>query len=127
VSRILIADDEPHIRKLVSFTLGNRGYEVVEAADGGEAYERAKAEAPDIILLDVMMPVMTGYDVLEKLKADPVTRDIPVVMLSAKSQQTEVQAGLSKGAQEYICKPFTPKDLVQRVTELIGGSGGGTP
>lgn len=127
MSRILIADDEPHIRKLVSFTLGNRGYEVVEAADGGEAYERAKAEAPDIILLDVMMPVMTGYDVLEKLKADPVTRDIPVVMLSAKSQQTEVQAGLSKGAQEYICKPFTPKDLVQRVTELIGGSGGGTP
>ena len=126
MSRILIADDEPHIRKLVSFTLGNRGYEVVEAADGGEAYERAKAEAPDIILLDVMMPVMTGYDVLEKLKADPVTRDIPVVMLSAKSQQTEVQAGLSKGAQEYICKPFTPKDLVQRVTELIGGSGGGT-
>jgi len=126
VSRILIADDEPHIRKLVSFTLGNRGYEVVEAADGGEAYERAKAEAPDIILLDVMMPVMTGYDVLEKLKADPVTRDIPVVMLSAKSQQTEVQAGLSKGAQEYICKPFTPKDLVQRVAELIGGSGGGT-
>ncbi|MHB8761429.1 MAG: response regulator transcription factor [Coriobacteriia bacterium] len=126
MSRILIADDEPHIRKLVSFTLGNRGYEVVEAADGGEAYERAKAEAPDIILLDVMMPVMTGYDVLEKLKADPVTRDIPVVMLSAKSQQTEVQAGLSKGAQEYICKPFTPKDLVQRVAELIGGSGGGT-
>ena len=127
MSRILIADDEPHIRKLVSFALGNRGYEVVEAADGGEAYERAKAEAPDIILLDVMMPVMTGYDVLEKLKADPVTRDIPVVMLSAKSQQTEVQAGLSKGAQEYICKPFTPKDLVQRVAELIGGSGGGTP
>ncbi|MHB1324333.1 MAG: response regulator transcription factor [Coriobacteriia bacterium] len=125
MSRILIADDEPHIRKLVSFTLGNRGYEVVEAADGGEAYERAKAEAPDIILLDVMMPVMTGYDVLEKLKADPVTRDIPVVMLSAKSQQTEVQAGLSKGAQEYICKPFTPKDLVQRVAELIGGSGEG--
>lgn len=120
MTRILIADDEPHIRKLVSFTLGNRGYEVLEAVDGGEAYEKACAESPDIVLLDVMMPVMTGYDVLEKLKANPLTQDIPVVMLSAKSQQTEVQAGLAKGAQEYICKPFTPKDLVQRVAEILG-------
>jgi CheY-like chemotaxis protein len=121
VTRILIADDEPHIRKLVSFTLGNKGYEIIEATDGGEAYDMACAERPDLVLLDVMMPVMTGYDVLAKLKSDPATAEIPVVMLSAKSQQTEVQAGLSGGACEYICKPFTPKDLVQRVAELIGG------
>lgn len=123
MTRILVADDEPHIRKLVSFTLGNRGYDVVEACDGGEAFERACAESPDIVLLDVMMPVMTGYEVLEKLKADDRTKEIPVVMLSAKSQQTEVQAGLARGAQEYICKPFTPKDLVQRIAEILGTHG----
>ena len=125
MSRVLIADDEPHIRRLVCFTLGNKGFEVLEATDGGEAYDRAREELPDIVLLDVMMPIMTGYEVLEKLKADPLTRDIPVVMLSAKSQQTEVQAGLAGGACEYICKPFTPKDLVQRVAEILGAQGEG--
>lgn len=125
MTRVLIADDEPHIRKLVSFTLGNHGYEVLEATDGGEAYERACAEQPDLVLLDVMMPVMTGYDVLSKLKANSATEHIPVVMLSAKSQQAEVQEGLAHGAQEYICKPFTPKDLVQRVAEILGAAGEG--
>jgi len=104
MTRILVADDEPHIRKLVSFTLGNRGYEVIEAVDGGEAVEIAIREVPDLILLDVMMPVMT---------------DVPVIMLSAKSQRTEVEEGLSRGANEYICKPFTPKDLVSRVAEML--------
>jgi len=120
VSRILIADDEPHIRKLVSFSLTNRGYEVLEAVDGGEALAIARAETPDLILLDVMMPVMTGYEVLNKLKADPVTEPIPVIMLSAKSQRTEVEEGLACGAREYICKPFTPKDLAGRVGEILG-------
>ena len=126
MSRILVADDEPHIRKLVSFTLGNRGYEVVEACDGGEAVRLAGEMMPDLILLDVMMPVMTGYDALRTLKADPATMEIPVVMLSAKSQKTEVEEGLACGAREYICKPFTPKDLVQRVGELLGDPGEGT-
>ena len=126
MSRILIADDEPHIRKLVSFTLGNRGYEIVQACDGGEAVTLAGQTQPDLILLDVMMPVMTGYDALRVLKADPATADIPVVMLSAKSQKTEVEEGLACGAREYICKPFTPKDLVQRVGELLGNPGEGT-
>lgn len=126
MTRILIADDEPHIRKLVSFTLGNRGYEVVEASDGGEAVRLAGEVEPDLVLLDVMMPVMTGYDALRALKADPATADIPVVMLSAKSQKTEVEEGLACGAREYICKPFTPKDLVARVAELLETSGEGT-
>jgi CheY-like chemotaxis protein len=120
VTRILIADDEPHIRKLVTFTLGNRGYEVVEACDGGEAVRLAGETQPDLILLDVMMPVMTGYDALRALKGDPATADIPVVMLSAKSQKAEIEEGLAAGALEYVCKPFTPKDLVQRVAELLG-------
>jgi len=120
MSRILIADDEPHIRKLVSFTLGNRGYEVLQAEDGGQALEMARAEQPDLILLDVMMPVMTGYDVLREVKADPATADVPVIMLSAKSQKAEIEEGIACGAREYICKPFTPKDLVERVGELLG-------
>jgi CheY-like chemotaxis protein len=120
MTRILIADDEPHIRKLVSFTLGNHGYDVLQAADGGEAYAIARAEKPDLVLLDVMMPVMTGYEVLNRLKADPETESIPVVMLSAKSQRTEVEEGMACGAREYICKPFTPKDLVERVGDILG-------
>lgn len=120
MSRILIADDEPHIRRLVSFTLGKSGYEVLEASDGGAAVRVAKEEKPDLILMDVMMPVMTGLDAVRALKSDPETADIPVVMLSAKSQKTEVAEGLDCGAAEYICKPFTPKDLVQRVGEILG-------
>ncbi len=126
MSRILVADDEPHIRKLVSFSLGNHGYEVVEAIDGGEAVRLAGETEPDLILLDVMMPVMTGYDALKAIKADPATAHIPVVMLSAKSQRTEIEEGLAYGAREYITKPFTPKDLVQRVGELLADAGEGT-
>ena len=123
MSRILIADDEPHIRKLVSFTLGNRGYEVLQAEDGGQAFDMATGELPDLILLDVMMPVMTGYDVLDRLKADERTAGIPVIMLSAKSQRTEVEEGLTRGAEQYIGKPFTPRDLVQQVSELLDTEG----
>lgn len=119
MSRILIADDEPHIRKLVSFTLTNRGHEILQAEDGGQAFDMARAELPDLILLDVMMPVMTGYDVLDRLKSDETTAGIPVIMLSAKSQRTEIDEGLTRGAEQYICKPFTPKNLVQQVNELL--------
>lgn len=126
MSRILIVDDEPHIRKLVSFTLSNHGHEVIEAEDGGRGLELAKTEHPDLILLDVMMPVMTGYDVLDRLKADEQTAGIPVIMLSAKSQKAEVEEGLRRGADEYVRKPFTPKDLVSQVEDLLGTLGEGT-
>ena len=125
MSRVLIADDEPHIRKLVSFSLGNHGYEVLEATDGEEAVRIATETMPDLILMDVMMPVMTGYDAVRKLKSEPTTADIPIVMLSAKSQKAEQEEGLSCGAREYICKPFTPKDLVQRVDVILGTAGEG--
>lgn len=120
MSKILVADDEPHILRLVSFTLSNHGFEIVTASDGSAAVEAAETEQPDLILLDVMMPVMNGYDAAKKIRENPKTRHIPIVMLSAKSQQREIAEGLDCGASEYICKPFTPKDLVQKVSELLG-------
>ncbi len=124
MGRILVVDDEPHIVKLVSFSLERNGHEVYQAADGVTGVRIAAEELPDLILMDVMMPVMNGYDALDKLKADPATRDIPVVMLSAKSQHYEQQEGLRRGALQYICKPFTPRDLAETVNAILAGDKG---
>ncbi len=120
MSRILAVDDEPHILKLVSFSLRAQGFEVLEASDGLAAVEMAEKEQPDLILLDVMMPALDGYEACRRIKANPATKDIPVVMLSAKSQKTEQSAGVQAGALDYICKPFTPKDLVAQVRGFLG-------
>jgi len=117
--RILIADDEPDLRRLVSFTLSRHGYEVMEARDGAEALEILKTERPDLILLDVMMPVLSGYDTLRAIKADESLADIPVVMLSAMSQSWEVAEGMEYGAADYICKPFNPTGLVERIEGFL--------
>lgn len=119
MTRILVVDDEPHIVKLITFSLGKHGFECLTAGDGATAIEMAAAEKPDLILMDVMMPVMSGFEALRKLKADVVTAGIPVVMLSAKSQKYEVAEGMESGATEYICKPFTPKDLVEKVNAVL--------
>jgi two-component system alkaline phosphatase synthesis response regulator PhoP len=120
VKRILAVDDEPHILKLVSFSLSQHGYEVIQATDGMAAIEVAENEQPDLILMDVMMPILDGYAACERIKANPRTAHIPVVMLSAKSQAAEQKAGLERGALCYITKPFTPRELVQTVGELVG-------
>ena len=120
MTRILAVDDEPHILKLVSFSLRAGGFEVIEASDGLSAIEIAEAEQPDLILLDVMMPVLDGYEACRRLQANPATKDIPIVMLTAKTQQSEHKAGFESGAKEYICKPFTPKDLVAQVQAFLG-------
>jgi DNA-binding response OmpR family regulator len=119
MKRVLAVDDEPHILKLVAFSLASHGFEVLQASDGLSASLVAESEQPDLILMDVMMPILNGYDACERIKANPKTSHIPVVMLSAKSQATEQTEGLSRGALCYITKPFTPKELVQRVTELL--------
>jgi DNA-binding response OmpR family regulator len=119
VKRILAVDDEPHILKLVAFSLAQHGYEVIEATDGMSAVEVAEAEQPDLILMDVMMPLLDGYGACERLKSNPKTSHIPVVMLSAKSQASEQKEGLDRGALCYITKPFTPRELVERVGELV--------
>jgi len=118
--RILAVDDEPHILKLVSFSLRAKGFDVLEATDGLSAIEIAETEQPDLILMDVMMPALDGYEACRRIKANPKTAHIPVVMLTAKTQVAEQKAGLDAGALDYVCKPFTPKDLVAQVNGFLG-------
>ena len=120
MKRILAVDDEPHILKLVAFSLKSGGYEVLEATDGLSAISVAQAEQPDLILMDVMMPACDGYEACRRLKADPETAEIPVIMLTAKTQAAEQKTGHDAGAADYINKPFTPKDLVAQVREFLG-------
>jgi DNA-binding response OmpR family regulator len=117
--KILIAEDEPDIRELVAFTLRFTGYEVISASNGEEAVRLASVEVPDLILMDVRMPRMTGYDACRVMKADPELRHIPIVFLSAKGQEAEVQTGLEAGAEEYLLKPFAPMQLIERVRAIL--------
>ena len=119
MKRVLAVDDEPHILKLIAFSLRAHGFEVLEASDGLSAITVAEAEHPDLILLDVMMPALDGYEACRRLKASPATADIPIFMLTAKAQSAEQQTGLDAGAMDYICKPFTPKDLVATVEKFF--------
>lgn len=116
---ILIADDEPNIRQLVAFTLRRRGFDIVEAEDGVTALELIRQSAPDLVVLDVMMPGLTGIAVLQQLSADPATAEIPVVLLSAKGQGVEIEEGLASGARLYLVKPFSPRELADRVAEVL--------
>jgi CheY-like chemotaxis protein len=117
--KILIAEDEPDIRELVAFTLRFAGYEVVTASNGEEAVQVAGAEMPDLALMDVRMPRMTGYDACRAMKASPDLKDIPVVFLSAKGQEAEIAAGMQAGAEEYLLKPFAPDQLAERVRQIL--------
>jgi DNA-binding response OmpR family regulator len=120
MAKILVAEDERDIRELIGFTLRHHGHEVVSAANGEEALRLAQADKFDIILLDVRMPRMTGYEVCQRLKADPATRATPVAFLSAKGQEAEIETGLDAGAIDYILKPFAPDQLAARVAFLLG-------
>jgi DNA-binding response OmpR family regulator len=123
MAKILIAEDEPDIRELVLFMLRFAGYEVVAATNGEEAVQTASRELPDLILLDVRMPRMTGYDACRLMKANPALRDVPVVFLSAKGQDSEIQTGLDAGAEEYLLKPFSPAELTNRVRGILSRFG----
>ncbi len=120
MAKILIAEDERDIRDLITFTLKFAGYDVVAACNGEEAFEKALKEIPDLIMMDVRMPRMTGYEACKKMKTEASIKDIPVVFLSAKGQESEVNAGLDAGAIEYILKPFSPDQLTDRVKVLLG-------
>ncbi len=118
-ARIVVADDEGDIRRLIVFTLRRRGYEVLDANAGDVALELVRRELPDLVILDVMMPGLTGLQVAQALGEDPATASIPIVMLSAKGQVSEVEAGLSSGARAYLVKPFAPQELAGRVAEIL--------
>ena len=123
MARILIAEDEPDIRELVAFTLRFAGHEVTPTANGEEAYHKAQELIPDLIMMDVRMPKMTGYDACRAMKQIPSLKDIPVVFLSAKGQDSEIQTGLEAGAEEYLLKPFAPDQLVERVRAILAKFG----
>jgi DNA-binding response OmpR family regulator len=115
MAKILVADDDREVRELSIFTLRFAGHEVLSATNGEEAVIQAKVYVPDLILMDVRMPKMNGYEACKILKADAVTSSIPVVFLSARGEESEVQAGLNAGAVDYIQKPISPDQLAEKV------------
>lgn len=116
---ILVAEDDQDIRDLIVYSLEYAGYRVVAAKNGDEAVKLAKEEQPDLILLDVRMPRMNGYQACAVLRAHESTREIPIVFLSARGQETEIRRGLDMGAEEYILKPFAPNELYERVGSIL--------
>ncbi|MCC6568956.1 MAG: response regulator [Anaerolineales bacterium] len=123
MAKILIAEDERDIRDLVAFTLRFAGHEVTAATNGEEAVELAPKINPDLILMDVRMPRMTGYEACKIMKTMPGIKEIPVVFLTARGQESEIQQGLGAGAEEYLLKPFAPDQLTERVKAILAKFG----
>jgi two-component system alkaline phosphatase synthesis response regulator PhoP len=117
--RILVVDDERHIVRLIQVNLEREGYQVLTAFDGKDGLQKAKGEKPDLVVLDVMMPYMDGFEVLKSMKADPVTAEIPVIMLTAKAQDADVFRGWSSGVDCYLTKPFNPMELLTFVRRIF--------
>jgi DNA-binding response OmpR family regulator len=118
---VLVVDDDPVIVRLLEVNFEMEGFTVRTAADGVEGLAAAKAERPDVIVSDVMMPRMDGLQLVNELKADETTASIPVILLSAKAQADDVRAGIDAGADDYVTKPFEPLDLLDRVVKLLSG------
>jgi DNA-binding response OmpR family regulator len=123
MARILVAEDERDIRDLISFTLNYNGHEVVVTTNGEEALAVTQNIQPDLVLLDIRMPRMTGYETCKQLKANAATHDIPVIFLSAKGQEAEVNLGFEVGAVEYIVKPFSPDQLIEIINTVLTKNG----
>jgi two-component system alkaline phosphatase synthesis response regulator PhoP/two-component system response regulator VicR len=117
--KILVVDDERHIVRLVEINLQRAGYDVVTAYDGIEALEKVEQEKPEMLVLDVMMPRMDGFEVLAKLQSDPATSDIPVIMLTAKAQDADIFQGWQSGVSSYLTKPFNPRELITFVERIF--------
>jgi two-component system phosphate regulon response regulator PhoB len=125
--RILVVDDEPEIVALVTYHLAKVGYRVATAATGQEALDHARRERPSLIVLDLMLPGISGFDVLEQLRGDESTRDIAVLMLTARREEPDRIRGLSLGADDYLTKPFSPAELVLRVSAILRRTGSTAP
>ena len=118
--KILVVDDEIYIVHILDFSLGMEGYEVLTALDGEQAVDKARSEHPDLIVLDIMMPKLDGYETCKILKAGEDTKTIPVILLSAKGRNVDQKIGFEVGADDYITKPFSPRKLVERINTLLG-------
>ena len=118
--RILVCDDDELLVDLLTYRLGTRGYQVSAARDGGEALERLAADKPDAVVLDAMMPVVDGFEVLRRIREQPATANLPVVMLSARKQERDIVGALELGASDFVVKPFIPEELIARLTRLLG-------
>jgi DNA-binding response OmpR family regulator len=117
---ILAADDDEDILELVTFRLERSGYTVLQARDGEEAFQLAKEKKPDLAVLDVMMPKMDGFELTRRLRAEETTRRIPIILLTARAQDADLQQGFDAGADDYIRKPFSPQELRARVQSILG-------
>lgn len=122
--RVLIVDDEPNILLSLEFLMQQSGLEVATAADGEQALLRIQEATPDLVLLDISLPGMSGFDLLEQLRHNPATRKLPVVMLTAHGREVEKEKGMALGADDYITKPFSTRTLLQRVQALLGARAG---
>jgi DNA-binding response OmpR family regulator len=117
---ILVADDDPDILELVAFRLERAGYEIIRAIDGEEALQRVSERVPDLAVLDVMMPKLNGYEVTRRIREEDATNDIPVILLTARAQEADVERGFEAGADDYLKKPFSPQELRARVQAILG-------
>jgi DNA-binding response OmpR family regulator len=123
MTKILVAEDERDIRELIAFTLRFAGFDVELALNGADAVDKAVVGRPDLILMDVRMPKMTGYEACREIKKNPEVQMIPVVFLSAKGQESEISEGLNVGADDYILKPFAPDELIEQVKQILSEKG----
>ncbi|MGH2772193.1 MAG: response regulator transcription factor [Actinomycetota bacterium] len=120
MKKLLIVDDEPGVRSLVKMTLESQNYEILEASNGREALDQARQHHPELILLDVAMPQLSGLEVCREIKSDPAMSDVKILMLTARSQQSDEQGGVEAGADGYFTKPFSPISLLEKVDEILG-------
>ena len=120
MANIIIAEDDNDIRELISFTLRYAGHHVLSFPNGNDAWNQILVEIPDLVILDVRMPVISGYEVCEKIKLEPTTAHIPVIFLSAKGQEGEIKTGFDAGAVDYLLKPFVPQELNNKVNAILG-------
>ncbi len=119
MKKILVVDDKPEVVELVTATLEGEGYQIICAFDGREALEKIGREKPDLVLLDIVMPKMNGFEVLSEVKNDPQTKDIPIIMITAKGQKLDEDKGRRLGAEDYIIKPFSPSHLLRKIEEIV--------
>jgi two-component system alkaline phosphatase synthesis response regulator PhoP len=117
--KILVIEDDPATSRLVEYSLRHQGYEVVKASNGLEGIRMARSEAPDLVILDVMLPGLDGFEICHRLRSDAATARLPILMFSAKAQEIDKTTGLKVGADEYLTKPAAPADIVARVQKLL--------